>query len=73
MAIDWEKTGKELTGQGFAELPQVLTPDQCDDLTGLYGNPDLFRSRIDMKRYRFGRGRVRAGYRGCGRLRIAGV
>jgi hypothetical protein len=45
-----------LTSEGFARLGTMLTPDQCRELAALYDEPDHFRSRIDMARYRFGRG-----------------
>ena len=45
-----------LTARGFAQLPALLTPAQCDELIALYSDPDRFRTRIDMQQYRFGRG-----------------
>ena len=48
--------GESLTRQGFAELPQMLNAQECCELIGLYGQPDLFRSRVDMSQYRFGKG-----------------
>src|ERR1700733_9619858 len=30
--------------------------DECERIRALYQQPELFRSRIDMTRYRFGRG-----------------
>src|SRR4051794_4818401 len=45
-----------LTTRGFARLPALLTPAQCDELIALYDEPDRFRTRIDMQQYRFGRG-----------------
>ena len=54
--FDWEQAGQSLTAQGFAHLPAILTPDECAGLMALYGQADLFRSRIDMAQYRFGRG-----------------
>jgi uncharacterized protein len=45
-----------LTTRGFAHLPALLTPPQCQDLIALYSDPDRFRTRIDMQQYRFGRG-----------------
>lgn len=42
--------------QGLAPLPGLLTKQECVELRGLYQDPGHFRSRIDMKRYRFGRG-----------------
>jgi len=54
--LDWPAVGSSLTDRGFAELPQVLTARECCDLIALYGEADLFRSRIEMARFRFGQG-----------------
>ena len=45
-----------LTTRGYAHIPALLTPTQCQDLIALYADPDRFRTRIDMQQYRFGRG-----------------
>jgi hypothetical protein len=45
-----------LDAQGFAPLPQVLTPDDCAALAALYSDEARFRSRVDMQRLRFGVG-----------------
>lgn len=45
-----------LWSRGYARLGPLLTPAQCEETRALYDRPELFRSRIDMKRYRFGRG-----------------
>jgi hypothetical protein len=42
--------------RGYARLGTLLNKSQCEDLRSLYAQPELFRSRIDMARYRFGRG-----------------
>jgi len=55
-SVDWDAAASALTGSGFAHLPALLSADECADLIGLYERPELFRSRIDMARYRFGRG-----------------
>jgi hypothetical protein len=54
--VDWECAAKSLTESGFARLPALLSPGECSELIALYEQPDLFRSRIDMARYRFGKG-----------------
>ncbi len=41
---------------GFAMLPGLIPADECASIRNLYENSSLFRSKIDMKRYRFGRG-----------------
>ena len=45
-----------LWSRGYARSGALLTPAECDETRALYDQPELFRSRIDMKRYRFGRG-----------------
>lgn len=45
-----------LWSHGYARLGPLLTAAQCEETRALYDRPELFRSRIDMKRYRFGRG-----------------
>jgi hypothetical protein len=42
--------------RGFAHLPAILSASECRELIALYADPDLFRSRVDMARFRFGRG-----------------
>jgi hypothetical protein len=55
-AIDWAAVAASLDAQGFAGLPAILDPGECDELASMYADDDRFRSRIDMTRYRFGAG-----------------
>ena len=55
-AIDWAGAAASLDEHGFATLPAVLDPDDCDTLSALYADDARFRSRIDMARFRFGAG-----------------
>jgi hypothetical protein len=55
-AVDWNAVDVSLDAQGFAHLPVILEPDECQMLAGLYPQNDRFRSRIDMSRFRFGVG-----------------
>lgn len=41
---------------GFSLVPKLLTPALCSQLRALFDDPSLFRSVIDMQRYRFGQG-----------------
>jgi hypothetical protein len=41
---------------GYGRLGPVLSQAECEELRALYDLPDRFRSRIDMARFRFGRG-----------------
>jgi len=54
--VDWPSIESSLDAQGFATLPAILSPDECESLAALYRNDALFRSRIDMARFRFGAG-----------------
>src|SRR5215467_3539103 len=42
--------------RGYGRLGRLLDRAECERIRELYGNPEKFRSRIDMARYRFGRG-----------------
>ena len=55
-SIAWAGVAASLDAQGFAQLPPILEPDECDLLAGLYSQDARFRSRIDMSRFRFGVG-----------------
>ena len=48
--------GKDLDQQGNAMIEQLLSPEECRAIAGLYPNDDLFRSRVVMGRHGFGRG-----------------
>jgi hypothetical protein len=56
---DWDAVTGEVDEYGCALLPQLLTPGECTDLTGLYDQPKLFRSTVNMRRHRFGEGEYR--------------
>lgn len=47
----------ELDDAGYGVIPAVLSKAQCDSLARLYDSGSgIFRKRIDMARYNFGRG-----------------
>ena len=54
--LDRKAIEASLWQQGYAKTDALLTAEQCDALVGLYDKDQLFRSRIDMKRFRFGEG-----------------
>src|ERR1700757_1798591 len=56
MNVHWDEAAASLAERGFARLGRVLTPRDCAALIKLYSDASLFRSRIDMQQYRFGRG-----------------
>jgi hypothetical protein len=54
--MNWRE---ELDEHGCALTPPLLTPEQCEEIAGLYDEVGRFRSTIDMARYRFGSGQYR--------------
>ena len=45
-----------LWSRGYGRLGKLLNSRQCQEVRSLYEKAELFRSRVDMARYRFGRG-----------------
>src|SRR5689334_5862528 len=56
MKPSWSEALNGLWNRGYGRLGTLLTPRQCEQVRSLYSKAELFRSRIDMARYRFGRG-----------------
>lgn len=54
--IEWAEAGASLWRNGYARLGRIVESAECEQLRGLYARTELFRSRIEMARYRFGRG-----------------
>ena len=54
--VAWTAIESELRQAGFASLGALLNHKDCESLRGLYADAKRFRSRIDMARYRFGKG-----------------
>ena len=54
--LNWLSIDAALDAQGFAKLPALLTPGECESVAALYKDDARFRSRIDMARFRFGVG-----------------
>jgi hypothetical protein len=54
--MDWIK---DLNDVGCALTPPLLTPAQCQQISGWYDEVERFRATIDMARYRFGSGQYR--------------
>ncbi|MBG9691132.1 prolyl 4-hydroxylase subunit alpha [Lysinibacillus sphaericus] len=55
-SLDWECIQNELDEQGFAKLPTILTKEECESFMEMYGEEELYRTTINMTRYRFGNG-----------------
>jgi hypothetical protein len=56
---DWDAITAEVNDFGGALLPRLLTKAEAEKIRGLYADDHLFRSTIDMRRYRFGEGEYR--------------
>lgn len=56
MALNWPALQAALDENGFAVTPSLLTTAECKTLAGLYDEEALFRSKVVMQRYAFGRG-----------------
>ena len=54
--LAWNEIEASLWRRGYARLPPLLTAGECAALIALYPRRELFRSRIEMARYRFGAG-----------------
>lgn len=54
--IDWDRMAKDLADGGSAVARQLLTREECEALTDLYPQGGIFRSRVVMARYAFGKG-----------------
>ncbi len=54
--LAWDEIEASLWQRGYANLPAVLTAAECAALIALYPRREMFRSRIEMARYRFGVG-----------------
>ena len=55
-AIDWQNLSLSMQERGFALVSKLLTGAECDELVADYDNPDLYRKKVVMERYRFGLG-----------------
>ncbi len=58
-AFDWDAAGRGLWQHGVGVLPGALSPEECGAIAALYGEETLFRSVVDMARYRFGNGKYK--------------
>jgi hypothetical protein len=54
--FDWQGVARDLDQQGHAMMEQLLSPEECLAIAGLYADDDVFRSRVVMERHGFGRG-----------------
>jgi hypothetical protein len=54
--FDWQRIATDLDQQGNALMEQLLSPEECRRIAGLYSDDNIFRSRVVMERHGFGRG-----------------
>jgi hypothetical protein len=55
-ALDWPALETDLNARGSAIIPNLLSPEECGEIAGLYGHEAGFRSRVVMARHGFGQG-----------------
>ncbi|GAA2120806.1 2OG-Fe(II) oxygenase [Actinomadura alba] len=56
---DWDAITGEVNEYGGALLPQLLAPEETEQIRSLYENDEYFRSTVNMGRHRFGEGEYR--------------
>ena len=54
--LNWKDHSEGLNSKGYVHLKGVLSPEECWKLQRFYPNENLYRSVINMQRYRFGKG-----------------
>ena len=58
--LDWKGVLHDLDEQGYAVTPEpLLTADECRDLADRFDDGGLYRSTVDMARFRYGEGTYR--------------
>jgi len=54
--LDWKAIEASLWQRGYAKIQPLLTVEECEAVLSLYAQDEYFRSRIEMRRFRFGEG-----------------
>lgn len=54
--LDWKAIEGSLWQRGYAKTEPLLTAEECEKVIALYDKDEYFRSRIEMRRFRFGEG-----------------
>jgi hypothetical protein len=54
--FDWAAIGEHLWQHGFSRIGVLLSESECRDIQSMYSDPARFRTKIDMARFRFGKG-----------------
>src|SRR3989442_1343242 len=54
--LNWADITTGMDNKGYVLVKNVLTANECDALTALYTNEDLYRKTIIMERHHYGKG-----------------
>ncbi len=54
--LDWKAIEASLWQRGYAKIEPLFTAEECEAVIALYNKDEYFRSRIEMRRFRFGEG-----------------
>ncbi len=57
--IDWATVAQALDERGWARIPALLTPAECEETAALFPAPDGFRKHVVMQRHGYGQGEYR--------------
>ena len=57
--IDWQPIYQSLNEKGYAIIRSFFTSEECNNFAERYSQRELYRSVIDMQRYRFGKGQYK--------------
>jgi hypothetical protein len=52
----WDQIRTDVLSNGYAVIPDLCSPEQCDALASMWGREALFRKHVVMKRHAFGDG-----------------
>jgi hypothetical protein len=55
-ANDWKRISDNLDAHGSAVIENLVAPEECEALAGLYRKDGIFRNRVVMARHGFGQG-----------------
>ena len=55
-SMHWSAHHQSIQNKGYVHIPNVLSEEECGVLRNMYEKPELYRSVINMQRYRFGKG-----------------
>lgn len=55
-ALPWGDLLHQLNENGFVHLSELLSQEECEELSRHYATPSRYRNTISMERYRFGKG-----------------